>query len=283
LLPILQYEAYRRDDAPPASSVVGGDPTAPSDRKLLAAGWTQVGAVAAHEEDNYGIDVPTVGDSTIALGQYHSVFYVRAATAAPGTFFDSAPDSGYSIDNLAPGVPQNFAYNVGILSWKESSAEDFDYFTVYGANTDAFGAAIVVDYTVTPDMDVTSAGYVYYFVTATDFSGNEGKPAKINTLSGVGGPPASYVLSVSNYPNPFNPSTTMSYTVPARGNVTVAIYDARGARVATLVNNETRDAGAYRMEWNGRADGGSAVSSGIYFARIEQNGAVRTKKMVLLK
>jgi flagellar hook assembly protein FlgD len=104
----------------------------------------------------------------------------------------------------------------------------------------------------------------------------------VNTLSGVGGSPESYVLSVSNYPNPFNPRTTVSYTVPARGHVTVAIYDARGARVATLVN-EDRDAGAYRVDWDGRADNGATVSSGVYFARIEQAGATRSKKMVLLK
>ncbi len=180
-------------------------------------------------------------------------------------------------------MPSGLLYNRGRSSWNPSTAEDFDYFTVYGSGTSDFGTATLVDYGVAPSMDVTSAGYVYYFVTATDFSGNEGKPAKINTLSGVGGTPASYVLSVSNFPNPFNPSTTVSYTVPSRGNVIVAIYDARGARVATLVNNETRDAGAYRMEWNGRTDGGTAVSSGIYFARIEHNGAARTKKLVLLK
>jgi len=65
--------------------------------------------------------------------------------------------------------------------------------------------------------------------------------------------------------------------------VTVAIYDARGARVATLIDNEEREAGAYRMDWNGHADNGVAVSSGVYFARIEQSGAARSKKMVLLK
>jgi flagellar hook assembly protein FlgD len=132
-------------------------------------------------------------------------------------------------------------------------------------------------------MDVTASPYVFYFVAATDFSGNEGRPAKVNTLSGVGGTPTSYVLSVSNHPNPFNPRTTVSYTVPSRGPVTIAIYDARGARVATLVDNEERDAGAYRTEWNGQTDTGATVSSGVYFARIEQNGATRTRKMVLLK
>jgi hypothetical protein len=281
--PVLQYEAYRRDDAAPASSVIRSDPATLSEQELLADGWTQVGDVAAHGDPTYGMDVPTIGDSTIATGQYYSAFFLRAATATPTVFFESPMDSGYSIDNLAPGVPLSFVFNAGMLSWNESAAEDFNYFTVYGANTDAFGSATVVDYTVAPDMDVTASPYTYYYVTATDFSGNEGGPATLNSLTGVGGTPQHYVLSVSNYPNPFNPSTTVSYTVPVRGIVTVVIHDARGARVATLVNNESHDAGPYRVTWSGRAEDGAVVSSGIYFARIEHNGAVRTKKMVLLK
>jgi hypothetical protein len=135
---------------------------------------------------------------------------------------------------------------------------------------------------VATSMDVSGSPYVFYWVTATDFSGNEGKPARVNTLSSAGGTPRSYVLSVSNYPNPFNPRTTVSYTVPSRGRVTVAVFDARGAYVATLFDGD-RPAGAYSMEWNGLATGGAPVSSGIYFARIEHNAAVRSKKMVLLK
>ena len=205
-----------------------------------------------------------------------------AATALPGTFYDSPPDSGWSLDNLAPGVPLNLLYTAGDLSWDESPAADFDFFTVYGSNTDAFGAATVVDYSVSPAMDVTASPYTYYFVTATDFSGNEGKPAKVSTASSVGGTPRSYVLSVANYPNPFNPRTTVSFTVPSRGAVTVAVYDARGAHVATLFSGE-RAAGAYTIEWDGRADTGVTAASGVYFARIEHNGATRSKKMVLLK
>ena len=91
------------------------------------------------------------------------------------------------------------------------------------------------------------------------------------------------MLSVSNFPNPFNPRTTVGYTVPSRGAVTVAIYDAHGARVATLVDNEDRDAGAYRVEWDGRAENGAAAASGVYFARIQHASGARSKKMVLLK
>jgi hypothetical protein len=278
--PIVEYVAFRRDDPVPATQSTAKDQAG---RELRADDWTEVGRVLAFEETSYGIDVPTIGDSTIALGQYHSVFYIRAATSAPGTFFDSPPDSGYSLDNLAPGVPESFAYATGQLSWDESSAADFDYFTVYGSNTDSFGASTAVDYSVAPAMDVTASPYVFYFVTATDFSGNEGKPAMVNTLSGVGGTPRSYVLSVSNYPNPFNPSTTVGYTVPRRGLVTVAIYDARGVLVTALVTGEERAPGAYTIEWDGRSDSGVTSASGIYFARIEQNGVSRSKKMLMLK
>ena len=278
--PVSEYQAYRMDA--PVPSLVR-DPAGLSRDDLLVDGWTFVGAVPAHGDFNYGIDVPTIADSTIAQGPYDSHFFIRAATASSTVYFDSPASFGYSLDNLAPGVPLNFVYTTGDLTWNESDAGDFDYFTVYGSNVDAFGSAVVVDYTTSPALDVNASPYAFYFVTATDFSGNEGKPARVNTLSGTGGTPAHYVLSVSNFPNPFNPRTTVSYTVPARGPVTVAIYDARGARVATLLEEQDRVAGAYSLEWNGRADTGAPASSGVYFARIEHNGATRTKKMVLLK
>lgn len=276
--PVTQYVAYRRIDDLPAA----GAPS-PAPGGLMVPGWEYVGAVPAFGERAYNMVVPTLADSTIALGQYRTTFFVRAATASSATFFDSPADSGYSLDNLSPGIPQNLAYTAGELTWDESNAADFDYFTVYGSNVNSIGAATVVDYRVAPAMNVAGSPYNYYFVTATDFAGNEGRPAVVQVLTNVGGTPSSYVLSVSNHPNPFNPRTTVSFTVPARGAVTVAIYDAAGARVATLLDRAERAAGAYTLEWDGRADSGAAVSSGIYFARIDHGGASRTRKMVLLK
>jgi hypothetical protein len=274
--PVTSYEAYRRIDAPPSSLVA--TPPAPTRQQLLDTGWIFAGSTPAHEQDEYTLAAETIGDSTVALGAYNSTFFIRAASNDPGTFYDSAPDSGYSKDNLAPGIPDNLVFETGELAWDESSAGDFDFFTVYGSNVDAFGSAVVVDYSVAPGLDVSGSPYVFYYVTATDFSGNEGKPAKVNTLSNASGTPKSYVLSVSSYPNPFNPRTTVSYTVPYRGHVSVNVYDTRGAHVATLVDTE-KAAGAYSADWNP----GGAASSGVYFARIEHNGSTRSKKMVLLK
>lgn len=261
--PVWQYQAFRRNDPP--------------------TGWTQVATVQAHGDPTYSLVAPTIGDSTVANGQYWSVFYIRA-TMVPSGFVDSEPDSGYSLDNLAPAVPTNLVYAAGQLTWNPSAAQDFDHFTVYGSNTDSFGSAIVIDYTSTQTLNVSGAPYAFYYVTATDQSGNEGKPAKAGAaVTGAGDLPRHYVLSISNYPNPFNPRTTVSYTVPSRGPVTVAIYDAHGSRIATLVSNVEKATGAYSVEWTGHDDRGSVVASGIYFARIEHAGAVRTKKLVLLK
>ena len=273
-LPVTSYEAYREIEAPPMPAPSAGG-------QLLDAGWTHVGTVAAHAKGEYSIDAPTIGDSTIVLGQYLSTFFIRASTNEPEVHFDSTPDDGYSVDNLAPGIPDNLIYGDGDLAWDESTAEDFDYFTVYGSNTDSFGDAVIIDYTISTGMDVSGSPYLCYWVTATDFSGNEGKPKKVNTLSGVGGTPSSYVLSVSNFPNPFNPGTTVKYTVPVAGRVTVAVYDARGARIVTLVDRDHAQ-GAHNVEWDGLANG-APVSSGVYFARIEHAGATRSKKMLLLK
>jgi hypothetical protein len=103
------------------------------------------------------------------------------------------------------------------------------------------------------------------------------------TVTGVGDTPGQRGVSVSSHPNPFNPTTTVSYTVPAAGPVTVAIYDAAGARVATLVNSGKRAPGAYQVDWEGRTDAGGRAPSGVYFARVEQGGVIATAKLVLLK
>lgn len=85
-----------------------------------------------------------------------------------------------------------------------------------------------------------------------------------------------------NKPNPFNPTTTISFTAPARGAVTVDIFDAAGRHVRSLMNGIV-PAGTTRLEWDGRDRNGRSVGSGVYFCRLTSMGGVRTRKMVLLK
>jgi hypothetical protein len=85
-----------------------------------------------------------------------------------------------------------------------------------------------------------------------------------------------------NFPNPFNPSTTIRYDVQARGLVTVKIFDVSGRLVSTIVNG-AKDAGSYSVVWDGTNDGGAPVASGIYFCKMETTGFVAVKKLVLLR
>ena len=247
-----------------------------------SANWFFAGSVPAHEEDYYLAIAPTLADSTVAQGMHHSVYFVRAATSDPGIFFDSPADSGYSIDNLAPSVPQNLVYDSAILSWDESIAADFEYFTVYGSNTDSFGSTTLIDYTTLSTLNVSASPYGYYFVTTTDFSGNESAPASTGVNTGVGGPPSTFVLSVRSFPNPFHSETTVGYTLPEGGRVAVVIYDALGSPVHTLVDEE-KPAGTYSIFWNGRDGKGIHVESGIYLVRASLRGRARSYKMLLLK
>jgi hypothetical protein len=85
-----------------------------------------------------------------------------------------------------------------------------------------------------------------------------------------------------NYPNPFNPKTTIRFDLPEAQDVTLVIFDAQGRLVRTLLS-EFRDAGFHAVEWGGRDDRGTSVASGIYFYRIEAGPLKQTERMVLLK
>ena len=99
------------------------------------------------------------------------------------------------------------------------------------------------------------------------------------TISAVGmrtGVPEAFELS-HNYPNPFNPTTTIAYGLPGRSHVTVAIYNTKGQIIQVLVD-ETKDAGYYTIQWDA-----SRVGSGIYFYQIRAGDFTMVRKCTLMK
>ncbi|HRE40082.1 MAG TPA: T9SS type A sorting domain-containing protein [Ignavibacteria bacterium] len=88
--------------------------------------------------------------------------------------------------------------------------------------------------------------------------------------------PDGFKLS-QNYPNPFNPTTKINFSLPKSGNTTLKVYDMLGKEVMTLVN-DFKVAGSYVVDFNA-----ATLSSGTYFYRLESNGFVDTKKMLLIK
>ena len=86
----------------------------------------------------------------------------------------------------------------------------------------------------------------------------------------------------NNYPNPFNPSTKIIFTLPENMQISVNIYDIKGRRVRTLVAGSYRSGNHY-VNWNGDDQYGLKVSSGIYFYELRGEGLVDTRKMLLIK
>jgi len=86
----------------------------------------------------------------------------------------------------------------------------------------------------------------------------------------------------SNYPNPFNPSTTISFDLAVPGHVDLEVYNVRGQKVRVLVSGDFI-AGRHNVVWNGEDSAGRTVGSGVYFYRMTMTGFTSVKKMVLMK
>ena len=83
-------------------------------------------------------------------------------------------------------------------------------------------------------------------------------------------------------PNPFNPATTIRYTTPAAGHVSLRLYDVQGRLVRDLLS-EVRPGGLQEVRWDGRDQSGRAAASGTYFARLQYGGQRRVKGLVLVR
>jgi hypothetical protein len=93
--------------------------------------------------------------------------------------------------------------------------------------------------------------------------------------------PKAYELA-QNFPNPFNPVTTIRFDIRKKGHVRLRIYNVAGQLVKTLVD-DVMDPGSYTSEWTGVNNAGAEVASGVYFYRLEAAGYENVKKMVLLR
>ena len=94
-------------------------------------------------------------------------------------------------------------------------------------------------------------------------------------------PPRSLEM-LSPYPNPFNPTTTIAFELPAAGYANVSIYDAAGRLVVTLLDGP-RPAGLNEIEWDATGSNGNRVGSGVYVARVVSDGVTKSTKLTLLK
>ncbi|HDL18584.1 MAG TPA: hypothetical protein ENH29_05980 [Bacteroidetes bacterium] len=127
--------------------------------------------------------------------------------------------------------------------------------------------------------DVFESGWSDFFaLVSEDQSGGS------STVTGVAEDnelPVVYKL-YANYPNPFNPETTIEYDVPDQGLVGISIYNLKGEKIQTLINREHQP-GHFRVKWNGRSQSGEQVASGMYLYILTASEFRQVGKCLLLK
>ena len=255
--------------------------------------WFVADTVTGSESETYSAIVETPADSSAAGIPWVSV-KVSAHVGEESSF--SEVYETYSVDNLAPDTPQQFSgerQTNGIhLMWKPGNANDVDRYlirrSVTARITESSENSQIYS---TPDtsfiVSEPNADEYYYSIAAKDINGNVGEYTDPISVQSTGaqdrldGIPEKFTLR-QNFPNPFNPATTISYGIPEVTHVSLEIYDLRGNRVTTLVNR-VQSAGWHTIRWHGKDSAGNTVGTGAYLLRINTGNHTATQKMIYMK
>jgi hypothetical protein len=284
---VTSYELWRRVDAGLRQARALHPAGVRSGRGYPPGEWEYVSSVPAHCQTAYATVSPTLCDSTIFGGACWSAFFVRAATPVPSVYIDTPPDSGYSVDNLAPAPPTNPRFEQPtLLAWDASVDLDFDCFTVYGSDSPTFdGTAVMIAHTSSTTLEVADHPYNFYHLTCTDFAGNEGRAASIeNSASQVNDAqalPRAFALAPCR-PNPASGQVEFAFDLPVATPVRLVLVDVSGRLVAPLVDRPF-PLGHHSLLWNGKDGLGAPVAAGVYFYRLEADGFRETRRLLIVR
>ena len=166
-----------------------------------------------------------------------------------------------------------------------SAQEEMTFLTNVGSRLDANVAVMGADNAFVGDGDlliINASGSIDFEDLVFDARGSDNSEMEVSFEQTSGATMPSVYSLESNYPNPFNPMTKISFSLPEAQAVKLTVYGLDGRKVATLVNEE-RDAGTYEVNWMGRDDQGQLVASGTYFYRIDAGPYSQARKMTLMK
>ncbi|MBK7047910.1 MAG: hypothetical protein IPH48_15680 [bacterium] len=245
--------------------------------------WESLGVVLARGDADYTFTAATFADSC-AAGAAPSTFMVDYHLLAWGEAWDSAPVTGWSVDNLAPARPANLHLTAdGRLAWDTAVEPDFRQFTVYGSSVGRLDdSATVVARTPNNGLDVGGLAFPYLLVTSGDIHDNESIASGTSALSGVEVSPVAGLRLHASTPNPFNPRTTIAFELPRAGSARLDVYDAGGRLMRRLVDADL-PAGRHEALWDGRTDDGGQAASGAYLVLFTSGDGVLRRKMTLLR
>jgi len=251
--------------------------------------WANLISVAATHADTYQVVVPTPDVMTVGEPEPFSVYRVVASSSDPTKFYLSAVDSAYSIDDLAPPKPDVSMIegdNLRLIVCSPPGIPDLGQVCVFRDIVSGFPPTDPIHCSDELVFSETQLINFFYRIQIADTHGNLSEFSDEVTLadpSAVGAlVPGQFSLQ-QNHPNPFNPSTIISFTLPSDSSVQLRIYDVAGKLVRDLIDGQTMWAGTRQAVWDGRDDGGKAVSAGVYFYRLDAGQFSQTKRMTLVK
>lgn len=253
-------------------------------------GWEYAGGVGcAHYLSTYGLLVPTTGDSTAAGNPKTAWMTVLTGYYNPDLYFMSYPDSGYSVDNLAPLAPAPFTgqYAAGEahLHWNPNAEPDVAEYRLYRGSSPSFVPTMSNRVAAVEDtgfVDV-AGGPFYYKLSAVDLHGNESLFATLLPAGTVDAPisVAAALELAAPAPNPSFGRTTFRFALPAAADAELAIYDANGRFVRRLASGR-HEAGAHALAWDLRGADGRRVPAGLYFVRLTTPAGTRSRRIAAL-
>lgn len=251
--------------------------------------WQLVATQVADALPAYELVTATTSDSS-AAGNPFTVYMVeaRASTSIAGARWYSQPDSGYSVDDLAPPAPTPFTGSytgaVTYLAWGAVPAPDLAGYRLYRGTTPGFTpdpGSLLATLTDT-HYDDAAGGPYFYKLVAVDVHGNVSPVAVLipdGVLDAPGGGQARVAMLDSPTPNPVlaHGRATLRYALPRAGHAELSLLDPQGRMVRTLARGE-HAAGEHTAVLSG-----GALAPGVYLARLEAQGVRLTRRVVILQ
>jgi len=198
-------------------------------------------------------------------------------------------------DTLTPAAPLNLTATPGnttaLLKWNKNTEFDIHHYDCFRNTTNNPAGSTLIGTVLQPDTIFNATGLTngtlyYFWVRAADSYCSPKNspyslvasctPSPVSVGNNNGEIPKEFKL-FNNYPNPFNPVTTIKFDLPKDVQVNLKIYDVLGKEVTVLVN-EIYKAGSYQISFNG-----SGLASGIYFYKINAGSFTDIKRMILIK
>lgn len=251
--------------------------------------WELAGSQAAAVLPAYSLVAATTSDS-IGGSNPRTAFMVeaRAGTSLGSAHWFSEPDSGYSVDDLAPAQPAPFAavFAPGAITlhWGPNGEADLAGYRVYRGADPGFpldAGSFVGETTDTTLVDASGGGF-YYKLVAVDVHGNV-SPHALARLDGaldVPAPGAARALALAApapHPVRAGEGAMLRFNLPAAGHVRLRLYDAQGRERATLADG-FREAGEHAVRL---ARGSAGLPAGVYFVRLDSASGSRVRKVAV--